>query len=92
MVWGPYEPRHSSLLHNVAYQINVRLSCRVERCLDILDDVVDATMTYLGPVFVVLAVVLISMCMWAFYQAVFGEVCVLCDENSSIIILCKYVL
>lgn len=31
-------------------------------------------MTLCGPVFVVLAIALIILCMWAFFQAVFGEV------------------
>lgn len=34
----------------------------------------DTGMAVAGPIFVVLAIILISMCMWAFYIAVFGAV------------------
>lgn len=63
------KPRETKTLPSMFVSV-----CRAERCLAALDVAMDTGMTVAGPIFVVLAIMLILMCMWAFYIAVFGAV------------------
>jgi hypothetical protein len=61
--------------HLCTFVIEARATeCRTDRCLDACELVTDNAMRCFGPAFVALAIGLVSMCIWVFFDAVYGEV------------------